>query len=77
MYSVQEQTKFVLLLPSTLTNFRKLWAHDVHAMKLPCAKLHIRFTLKDAMKGIQPKQRVKLCVDCHGKQQNVKLNKIN
>lgn len=69
MYSAQEQNQvcFACHQPDKLRE--KLWAHDVHAMKLPCASCHTLHPKDDAMKGINPKQRVKLCVDCHGKQQ--------
>lgn len=69
MYSAQEQNQvcFACHQPDKLRE--KLWAHDVHAMKLPCASCHTLHPKEDAMKGIQPKQRVKLCVDCHSKQQ--------
>jgi len=72
MYSVQEQNQvcFACHQPDKLRE--KLWAHDVHAMKLPCASCHTLHPKEDAMKGIKPKQRVKLCVDCHGEQQKRK-----
>ena len=69
MYSVQEQNQvcFSCHRPDKLRE--TLWAHDVHAMKLPCAACHTLHPKKDAMKGIEPQERVKLCVDCHGEQQ--------
>ncbi|WP_410678891.1 cytochrome c nitrite reductase pentaheme subunit [Avibacterium paragallinarum] len=75
MYSVQEQNQvcFSCHRPEKLRE--KLWAHDVHAMKLPCAACHTLHPEKDAMKGIEKKQRVKLCVDCHGEQQKRKALK--
>lgn len=68
MYSAQEQNQvcFACHEPNKLRE--KFWAHDVHAMKLPCASCHTLHPKDDAMKGIQPKNRVKLCVDCHGEQ---------
>lgn len=53
------------------------WAHDVHAMKLPCASCHTLHPKQDAMRDILPKERVKLCVDCHGEQQKRLLEKSN
>ncbi|MDH2927765.1 cytochrome c nitrite reductase pentaheme subunit [Lonepinella koalarum] len=50
----------------------KFWAHDVHSIKLACASCHTLHPKQDAMKDIQPKARVKLCVDCHSKQQKLK-----
>ncbi|MEE6075775.1 cytochrome c nitrite reductase pentaheme subunit [Avibacterium paragallinarum] len=75
MFSVQEQNQvcFSCHRPEKLRE--KLWAHDVHAMKLPCAACHTLHPEKDAMKGIEKKQRVKLCVDCHGEQQKRKALK--
>ena len=72
MYSVQEQNQvcFACHQPDKLRE--KLWAHDVHAMKLPCASCHTLHPKDDAMKGISSKNRVKLCVDCHGEQQKRK-----
>ncbi|KYK89234.1 cytochrome c nitrite reductase pentaheme subunit [Aggregatibacter actinomycetemcomitans] len=69
MYSAQEQNQvcFSCHQPDKLRE--KFWAHDVHAMKLPCASCHTLHPKADAMKDIEPKNRVKLCVDCHGKQQ--------
>lgn len=48
------------------------WAHDVHSVKLPCANCHTLHPEQDKMKSIQPKERVKLCVDCHSEQQKHK-----
>ena len=72
MYSVQEQNQvcFACHQPDKLRE--KLWAHDVHAMKLPCASCHTLHPKDDAMKSISSKNRVKLCVDCHGEQQKRK-----
>ena len=50
----------------------KFWAHDVHSIKLPCANCHTLHPAQDKMKEITPKDRVKLCVDCHGEQQKHK-----
>ncbi|WP_386692563.1 MULTISPECIES: cytochrome c nitrite reductase pentaheme subunit [unclassified Lonepinella] len=55
----------------------KFWAHDVHSIKLACASCHTLHPKQDAMKDIQPKARVKLCVDCHGKQQKQKEQQNN
>ena len=71
----KNKTKFVLLVTNQQNFVKKLWAHDVHAMKLPCASCHTLHPKDDAMKGIQPKNRVKLCVDCHGEQQKRKAAK--
>lgn len=75
MYTVQEQNQvcFACHKPEKLRE--KFWAHDVHAMKLPCTSCHTLHPEHDAMKDIQPKQRVKLCVDCHGKQQAIREEK--
>ena len=59
MYSAQEQNQvcFSCHQPDKLRE--KLWAHDVHAMKLPCASCHTLHPKTDAMEKIQPKERVK------------------
>ena len=77
MYSAQEQNQvcFACHQPDKLRE--KLWAHDVHAMKLPCASCHTLHPKDEAMKGIKPKERVKLCVDCHGEQQKRKATQEN
>ncbi|TDQ57866.1 respiratory nitrite reductase-specific menaquinol--cytochrome-c reductase complex subunit NrfB precursor [Mesocricetibacter intestinalis] len=72
MYSVQEQNQVCFSCHKPQDLREKFWAHDVHAMKLPCASCHTLHPKKDAMAEIQPKQRVKLCVDCHGEQQKRK-----
>ena len=78
MYTAQKnKTKFCFACHQPAKLREKLWAHDVHAMKLPCASCHTLHPKDDAMKGIQPKNRVKLCVDCHGEQQNAKRQKTH
>lgn len=72
MYTVEEQNQVCFSCHKPEKLREKFWAHDVHAMKLPCASCHTLHPKKDAMEDIQPKQRVKLCVDCHGKQQALK-----
>jgi len=75
MYTAQEQNQVCFACHQPAKLREKLWAHDVHAMKLPCASCHTLHPKDDAMKGIQPKNRVKLCVDCHGEQQKRKAQK--
>lgn len=68
-------TKSGLLCVSPTEKLREtLWAHDVHAMKLPCASCHTLHPAQDKMSGIAKKDQVKLCVDCHGEQQKRKAN---
>lgn len=67
-YSVQEQNQVCFSCHQPKDLREKFWAHDVHAMKLPCASCHTLHPEKEAMKGIEVKERVKLCVDCHGEQ---------
>ena len=43
-------------------------------MSTSCHTLHPK---DEAMKGIKPKERVKLCVDCHGEQQKRKAAQEN
>ncbi len=75
MYTAQEQNQVCFACHQPAKLREKLWAHDVHAMKLPCASCHTLHPKDDAMKGIQPKNRVKLCVDCHGEQQKTQSGK--
>lgn len=69
MFTVEEQNQVCFACHQPKKLQEKLWAHDVHAMKLPCASCHTLHPESDAMKGIKPKEQVKLCVDCHGEQQ--------
>ncbi|MGQ0286479.1 cytochrome c nitrite reductase pentaheme subunit [Pasteurellaceae bacterium 22721_9_1] len=66
----QNQVCFSCHQPEKLKE--KFWAHDVHSIKLPCADCHTLHPAKDKMKEIKPKERVKLCVDCHSEQQKQK-----
>ncbi|PJG85147.1 cytochrome c nitrite reductase pentaheme subunit [Conservatibacter flavescens] len=72
MYTAQEQNQVCFACHQPKKLQEKLWAHDVHAMKLPCASCHTLHPEKDAMSGIEKKEQVKLCVDCHGKQLELK-----
>lgn len=69
MFSVAQQNQvcFACHQPDKMRD--KLWAHDVHAMKIPCAACHQLHPQRDPMQALAPKQQVKLCVDCHAKQQ--------
>ncbi|UAY76942.1 cytochrome c nitrite reductase pentaheme subunit [Pasteurella canis] len=69
MYTVQEQNQVCFACHQPKKLQEKLWAHDVHAMKLPCASCHTLHPANDKMSGIPQKEQVKLCVDCHGEQQ--------
>ncbi|MCD1125661.1 cytochrome c nitrite reductase pentaheme subunit [Jinshanibacter sp. LJY008] len=46
-----------------------LWAHDVHILKTSCASCHQLHPAKDPVQGLDQKGQIKLCVDCHSKQQ--------
>lgn len=63
----QNQVCFACHQPEKLQE--KFWAHDVHSVKLPCADCHTLHPKQDKMQDIPKKERVKLCVDCHSKQQ--------
>ncbi|SUB58330.1 Cytochrome c-type protein NrfB precursor [Phocoenobacter uteri] len=69
MYTVEEQNQVCFACHNPDKLREKLWAHDVHAMKLPCAACHTLHPEKEAMVGIEKKAQVKLCVSCHSKQQ--------
>ncbi|MGR3808804.1 respiratory nitrite reductase specific menaquinol--cytochrome-c reductase complex subunit NrfB precursor [Pasteurella testudinis DSM 23072] len=77
MYSVQEQNQVCFSCHQPEKLRESLWAHDVHAMKLPCASCHTLHPQADPMQGIAHKDQVKLCVDCHGKQQALLETKTN
>ncbi len=46
---------------------KALWAHDVHITRTVCTNCHQLHPSKDPVKGLASKDRIKLCVDCHGK----------
>lgn len=74
MFTVEQQNQvcFACHQPEKLRE--KFWVHDVHSMKLPCAACHVLHPKDDPMQGINKKEQVKLCVDCHGKQQREHTN---
>ena len=41
------------------------WTHDVHAKNLTCSNCHDVHATKAKVLEFEPKQRIKLCVDCH------------
>lgn len=69
MFSVEEQNQVCFACHNPDKLREKFWVHDVHAMKLPCAACHQLHPTQDPMQGISKKNQVRLCVDCHGKQQ--------
>ncbi len=74
MFTVEEQNQVCFACHQPKKLRETLWAHDVHAMKLPCASCHTLHPAQDKMSGIAKKDQVKLCVDCHGEQQKRKAN---
>lgn len=63
--TVQEQNQ-VCFACHNPTKLREIfWAHDVHANKMACVNCHKIHPEKEPMKGIEHKNQVKLCVDCH------------
>lgn len=46
------------------------WAHDTHANRIACVNCHQLHPEEEPMKNTPPKQRIKLCVDCHTKVHN-------
>ncbi|KMK51413.1 cysteine dioxygenase [[Actinobacillus] muris] len=63
--SVAEQNQVCFACHSPEKLRETFWAHDTHAAKISCTNCHMIHPEKEAMKGIEPKQRIKLCVDCH------------
>lgn len=51
----------------------KFWAHDTHAPKIACVNCHKLHPETEPMKATAPKDRIKLCVDCHSKVHQNKL----
>ncbi|MCG9748912.1 cytochrome c nitrite reductase pentaheme subunit [Vibrio brasiliensis] len=41
------------------------WTHDVHAKNLTCSNCHDVHGKKTKVLGLERKERIKLCVDCH------------
>ncbi|NRF62714.1 cytochrome c nitrite reductase pentaheme subunit [Vibrio coralliilyticus] len=41
------------------------WTHDVHAKNLTCSNCHDVHASKAKVLGLERKQKIKLCVDCH------------
>ncbi len=41
------------------------WTHDVHAKNLTCSNCHDVHANKTKVLGLEEKERIKLCVDCH------------
>ncbi|WP_126599869.1 cytochrome c nitrite reductase pentaheme subunit [Actinobacillus delphinicola] len=74
MYTVEQQNQVCFACHNPDKMREKLWVHDVHAMKLPCAACHVLHPKDDPMHGLNQKEQVKLCVDCHGKQQREHTN---
>ncbi|QIM62282.1 cytochrome c nitrite reductase pentaheme subunit [Pasteurellaceae bacterium Orientalotternb1] len=61
----QNQVCFACHTPDKLR--ASFWAHDTHAMKMTCTNCHQLHPETEPMKATEPKQRVKLCVDCHSR----------
>lgn len=53
------------------------WAHDTHANKIACVNCHQLHPEEEPMKNTPPKQRIKLCVDCHTKVHNGEFKQAN
>lgn len=63
--SVAEQNQVCFACHNPTKLRETFWAHDTHAAKITCTNCHKVHPDKEPMKGIEQKQRVKLCVDCH------------
>ncbi|WP_373766883.1 cytochrome c nitrite reductase pentaheme subunit [Glaesserella sp.] len=63
--SVEEQNQVCFACHNPDKLRETFWAHDTHANKIACVNCHKLHPEKEPMKGIESKQRVKLCVDCH------------
>ncbi|WP_038177116.1 MULTISPECIES: cytochrome c nitrite reductase pentaheme subunit [Vibrio] len=51
------------------------WTHDVHAKNLTCSNCHDVHASKTKVLGLEHKQRIKLCVDCHSDFNHLKKEK--
>ncbi|MFA3779407.1 cytochrome c nitrite reductase pentaheme subunit [Yersinia sp. 1652 StPb PI] len=71
MYSVSQQNSVCMSchLPEKLRE--AFWPHDVHMLKLSCVSCHQLHPKTDPMHDLDDKGRVKLCVDCHRRQQEL------
>lgn len=49
--------------PSKLQEYS--WTHDVHAKNLTCSNCHDVHASQAKVLGLERKERIKLCVDCH------------
>ncbi|VEB25415.1 cytochrome c nitrite reductase pentaheme subunit [Actinobacillus lignieresii] len=72
--SVHEQNQVCVACHTADKLREKFWAHDTHAAKISCTNCHELHPEKEPMKGIEEKQRIKLCVDCHTKVQKGEFN---
>lgn len=70
-FTVQEQNQICFSCHNPDQLRQKFWVHDVHAIKLPCASCHTLHPAQDRMKQLNEKQRIKLCVNCHSKLQQL------
>lgn len=71
MYSVEQQNSVCMSCHQPEKLQAAFWPHDVHVLKLSCASCHQLHPSADPMHGLDDKGRVKLCVDCHSRQQEL------
>ncbi|AWX16005.1 cytochrome c nitrite reductase pentaheme subunit [Mergibacter septicus] len=71
LFTVQEQNQICFSCHNPDQLRQKFWVHDVHAVKLSCANCHTLHSAQDRMKQLNEKQRIKLCVNCHSKLQQL------
>lgn len=65
--TVQEQNQVCFACHNPVKLREAFWPHDVHANKMACANCHKLHPAKEPMVGIEHKNQVKLCVDCHSR----------
>ncbi len=71
MFSVDQQNSVCMSCHQPEKLSAAFWPHDVHMLKISCASCHQVHPTADPMHGLDDKSRVKLCVDCHGRQQEL------
>ena len=71
MFSVSQQNRVCMSCHQPEKLREAFWPHDVHMLKLSCVSCHQLHPKTDPMHGLDDKGRVKICVDCHRRQQEL------
>lgn len=71
MFSVSQQNSVCMSCHQPEKLREAFWPHDVHMLKLSCVSCHQLHPKTDPMHGLDDKGRVRICVDCHRRQQEL------